>query len=185
MSLTDDAFIDARLAFWTRHMKETAARLRPAQTGPEQTGPEPADLGTLLDQLVAVHNLSSGLVADLRQSADGSLATTDAGRDYLARLGIALAHSNRAATHLSTAVSGLADAHRPGPRPGTAAPAESQLGVMLGHDAALRSLRRALDAVTSPLADAQPGTRTVPAPSVVEQHQRPAETSTRPVRRRP
>ncbi|MER5215376.1 hypothetical protein ABT063_33730 [Streptomyces sp. NPDC002838] len=53
-------------------------------------------------------------------------------------------HSSRAATHLSTAVTGLADAHRLTSRPGGAEPVESQLNTTLGHAAALRSLNRAL-----------------------------------------
>ncbi|MEU1477107.1 hypothetical protein [Streptomyces sp. NPDC005760] len=181
MSLADDAFIDARLAYWQRHITRTAASLIPPPTGAAR-----AALGPVLDQLVAVYNLAGGLVADLRQSADGSLATSNAGRAYLSQLATALAHSNRAATHLSTAVIGLADTHRLAPRPGTAAPVESQLAVTLGHAAALRSLNRALAAVTSPLSDAQPGTGPAPAPAVAEQHRRAADsTGTHPVRRRP
>ncbi|KND28612.1 hypothetical protein [Streptomyces stelliscabiei] len=81
---------------------------------------------------------------------------------------------------------GLADAHRLAPRPGTAAPVESQLGVTLGHAAALRSLKRALEAVTTPVADAQPGTGPAPAPAVGEQHRRaPDGPGAHPVRRRP
>ncbi|KUO15225.1 hypothetical protein [Streptomyces dysideae] len=181
MSLADDAFIDARLAYWQRHITQTAASLIPPQTGPAR-----AALGPVLDQLVAVYNLAGGLVADLRQSADGSLATSDAGCAYLAQLATALAHSNRAATHLSTAVIGLADTHRLTPSPGTAAPVESRLAVTLGHAAALRSLNRALAAVTIPLSDAQPCTRPAPAPAAAEQHRRAADsTSAHPVRRRP
>ncbi|GGZ79712.1 hypothetical protein [Streptomyces bluensis] len=181
MNLADDAAIDARLAYWQRHITRTAASLVPPQTGPAR-----AALGPVLDQLVAVYNLAGGLVADLRQSADGSLATSDAGRDYLAQLATALAHSNRAATHLSTAVIGLADAHRLTPLPGTAVPVESQLGITLGHAAALRSLHRALAAVTNPLSDSQPGTGPASAPAVAEQHRRAADsTGTQPVRRHP
>lgn len=181
MNLSDDAFIDARLAYWQRHITRTAASLIPPQTGPAH-----ATLGPVLDQLVAVYNLASGLVADLHQSADSSLATSDAGRAYLSQLATALAHSNRAATHLSTAAIGLADTHRLTPRPGTAAPVESRLDVTLGHAAALRSLHRALAAVTSTLSDSQPGTGPAPAPAVAEQHRRAADsTGTQPVRRRP
>ncbi|WP_330347795.1 hypothetical protein [Streptomyces sp. NBC_00582] len=181
MSLAEDAFIDARLAYWQRHITRTAASLVPPQTGPAR-----AALGPVLDQLVAVYNLASGLVADLRQSADGSLATSDAGRDYLAQLAAALAHSNRAATHLSTAVMGVADIHRFASRPGMAVPVDSQLSVTLGHAAALRSLQRALEAITNPLADAQPGLGPASASAVVEQHRRAADsTGTHAVRRRP
>ena len=181
MSLADDAFIDARLAYWQRHITRTAASLVPPQTGPAR-----AALGPVLDQLVAVYNLAGGLVADLRQSADGSLATSNAGRAYLSQLATALAHSNRAATHLSTAVIGLADAHRIAPRPGTAIPVESQLGATLGHSAARRSLHRALQAVPGPLSDSQPGTESAPAPAVTEQHRRAADRpGSHPVRRRP
>ncbi|MEU9396545.1 hypothetical protein AB0D86_41920 [Streptomyces sp. NPDC048324] len=182
MSLADDAFIDARLAYWQRHITRTAASLIPPQTGPAAH----AALGPVLDQLVAVYNLAGGLVADLRQSADGSLATTDAGRAYLSQLATALAHSNRAATHLSTAVMGIADFHRFASRPGMAVPVDSQLSVTLGHAAALRSLQRALEAITNPLADAQPGPGPTSAPAVAEQHRRAADsTGTHPVRRRP
>jgi hypothetical protein len=147
MSQSHDAFVHARLSTWQRRIKETAAGLVPPQTDSAQ-----AAFAPVLDQIVAVYNLSSGLVADLRQSADSSLATNAAGRAYLAQLATALAHSNRAATHLSTAVVGLADAHRLAPRPSTATPVESQLSITLGHAAALRNLERALEAVTNPLA---------------------------------
>jgi hypothetical protein len=178
MSQSHDAFVHARLTTWQRRIKETAAGLVPPQTGSAQTAFVP-----VLDQLVAVYNLASGLVADLRQSADSSLAQADAGREYLAQLSAALAHSNRAATHLSTAVAGLADAHRLAP---TAAPAESQLKITLGHAAALRSLQRALTAVTSPLTDTQPASASSPMPMVGEHHRRAADTGgARPVRRRP
>ncbi|MEU6230957.1 hypothetical protein [Streptomyces sp. NPDC047042] len=103
----------------------------------------------LLQQLVSVYNLSSGLMDELLRSADSPLATTDEGRAYLVQLATALEHSNRAAAHLSTAVTGLADAHRLTARPGTATPVESQLNITLGHDDALRSLQRALVAVTA------------------------------------
>ncbi|MDX3750097.1 MULTISPECIES: hypothetical protein [Streptomyces] len=181
MSPTNDDFVHARLTTWQHHIEETAAGLVPPQTGSAQ-----AALVPVLDQLVAVYNLAGGLVADLRQCADSTLATSDAGRAYLSQLATALAQSNRAATHLSTAVIGLADAHRLAPRPGTAAPVESQLGVTLGHAAALRSLKRALEAVTTPVADAQPGTGPAPAPAVGEQHRRaPDGPGAHPVRRRP
>ncbi|CAM5570780.1 putative protein OS=Streptomyces aurantiogriseus OX=66870 GN=GCM10010251_60190 PE=4 SV=1 [Streptomyces aurantiogriseus] len=115
-----------------------------------------------------------------------SLATTAAGRAYLAQLATALAHSNRAATHLSTAVVGLADIHRHAPRPGTAARVESELSITLGHAAALRSLQRALEAVTSALPDTQPSPASFPMPTVGEQHRRAADTAVSiPVRRRP
>ncbi|WP_215449449.1 hypothetical protein [Streptomyces sp. ATCC 21386] len=181
MSQSHDTFVHARLATWQRRVNETAAGLVPPQTGSAQ-----AALVPVLDQLVSVYNLSSGLVADLRQSADSSLATTDAGRAYLAQLANALAHSNRAATHLSTTVIGLADAHRFTLRPGTATPVESQLSITLGHAAALRSLQRALEAVTSALAEAQPGSASSPMPTVSEQHRRVADAGgAHPVRRRP
>ncbi|MDX2821025.1 hypothetical protein PV416_07960 [Streptomyces ipomoeae] len=139
----------------------------------------------VLDQLVAVHNLTSGLVSDLRQSTESSLAGSGVGRQYLSQLAAALAHGSRAATHLSTAVIGLADAHRLAARPGSAVPVESELAVTLGHAAALRSLHRALEAVASPLA---PGTGPGPSsmPAVAEQHRRAADAaSAHPVRRRP
>ncbi|NGO42894.1 hypothetical protein [Streptomyces ureilyticus] len=181
MSQSHDAFVHARLTTWQRRLKDTAAGLVPPQTGSAQAAFVP-----VLDQLVAVYNLASGLVADLRQSADSSLATTAPGRAYLAQLATALAHSNRAATHLSTAVFGLADAHRLTPRPGTAAPVESELSITLGHAAALRSLQRALEAVPSAPPDAHPGSAPSPMPTVSEQHRRAADTgSVHPVRRRP
>ncbi len=174
MSLADDAFIDARLAYWQRHITQTATRLIPPQTGPAH-----AAMGPVLDQLVAVYNLAGGLVADLRQSADGSLATSDAGRAYLSQLATALAHSNRAATHLSTAVIRLT------PHPGTAVPAESQLAVTLGHAAALRSLYRALAAVTSPLSNAQPPRRRARASARCRRAARPGRRQHRHPSRTP
>lgn len=181
MSQSHDAFVHARLATWQRLINETVTGLLPPQAGSAQ-----AALVPVLDQLVTVYNLSSGLVADLRQSADSSLATTDAGRTYLAQLAAALAHSNRAATHLSTTVIGLADGHRLTSRPGTATPVESQLSITLGHAAALRSLQRALEAVTKALAEAQPGWASSPMQPVSEQHRRAADAGgAHPARRRP
>ncbi|WP_327731465.1 hypothetical protein OG250_43290 [Streptomyces sp. NBC_00487] len=181
MSQSHDAFVHARLTTWRRRIHETAVGLLPPQTGSAQ-----AALVPVLDQLVAVYNLSSGLVADLRQSTDSSLAETDAGREYLTQLATALAHSNRAATHLSTTVIGLADTHRLTPRPGTATPVESQLSITLGHAAALRSLQRALEAVTIALVEAQPGSASSLMPTVSEQHRRAADAGgAHPARRRP
>ncbi|MEV6513924.1 hypothetical protein AB0M61_48495 [Streptomyces sp. NPDC051642] len=180
MSLTNEDFVRARLATWQRRIHETAAALvPPATSGVEAFVP-------VLDQLVAVYNLSSGLVADLRQSADSTLAKTGVGREYLAQLAAALAQSNGAATHLSTAVTGLADIHRlTPPRPGAAAPVEARLAVTLGHAAALRGLKRALEAVTSSPAGAE-NTSGPSAIPVAGQHSRAADAGgTHPTRRRP
>ncbi|MFD5256847.1 hypothetical protein ACFWM5_28945 [Streptomyces bobili] len=180
MNQNHDAFVHARLTTWQRRINETAAGLLPPQTGSAQ-----AALVPVLDQLVAVYNLSCGLVADLRQSTDSPLAATSTGRAYLGQLAAALAHSNRAATHLSTTVIGLADTHQLAPRPGTATPVESQLSITLGHAAALRSLQRALEAVTNMLADTQTGSASYPVPAVSEQHRRAADAGgTHPARRR-
>jgi hypothetical protein len=82
-------------------------------------------------------------------------------------------------------VTGLAEAHRLAPRPGTTAPAESSLNVMLGHAAALRSLQRALEAVTSPLAGPEQSSGPSSAP-VVGRHSRAADAGgIQPSRRRP
>ncbi|MEU6227482.1 hypothetical protein [Streptomyces sp. NPDC047042] len=181
MSTTDDADIRTQLATWQRRIRQTATSLVPPQTGIPQTAFAP-----LLQQLVSLYNLSSGLMGELLRSADSDLATTDAGRAYLVQLATALEHSNRTAAHLSTAVTGIADAHRLTARPGTATPGKSQLNIALGHDAALRSLQRALVAVTNPLADAQPASASSPMPTVSEQQRRAADTSgAHPVRRRP
>ncbi|MFF3372089.1 hypothetical protein ACFYXF_03925 [Streptomyces sp. NPDC002680] len=181
MNTTDDAFVHHQLATWQRRIQQTSADLVTPQTGNAQ-----AAFGPLLQQLVSVYNLSTLLLVHLRQSAESPLATTDTGRAYLVQLATALDHTNRAATHLSTAVTGLADAHRHTPHPGTAAPVESQLSITLGHAAALRSLQRALAAVTGPLADPPPATETSSMPVTGEQHQRAADPSgARPVRRRP
>ncbi|MFJ9900716.1 hypothetical protein ACIQPR_46070 [Streptomyces sp. NPDC091280] len=179
MSLTNEDFVRARLANWQRRIHETAATLVPPPVGGTEV------FVPVLDQLVAVYNLSSGLVADLRQSADSPLAKTGVGREYLARLAAALAHSNRAATHLSTVVTGLADAHRLTPQPATATPVEARLTVTLGHAAALRGLKRALEAVTNSPAAAEntPGSSAMP---VAGQHGRAADASgAHPARRRP
>lgn len=181
MSTTDAAVIRTQLATWQRRIRQTATDLAPPQTGTPQTAFAP-----LLQQLVSVYNLSSLLIAHLRQSSESPLAATDAGRAYLVQLATALEHSNRAATHLSTAVTGLADAHRLTPRPDATTLVESHLNVTLGHAAALRSLQRALAAVTSPLSDAPPASSTSPMPVAGEQHSRAADPSgARPVRRRP
>ncbi|MEH0421399.1 hypothetical protein [Streptomyces sp. B21-083] len=180
MSPTDDADIHTQLPTWQRRIQQTAAGLATPQTGSPQ-----AALAPLLQQLVSVYNLSSGLMGEIRRSADSPLATTDAGRTYLVQLASALEHTNRTAAHLSTAVTGLTDAHRLTPRPGIATPAETRLNVTLGHAAALRSLKRALAAVTGRLTDTPPGQGAAPAPAVVEQPRRAVESSTRPVRRRP
>ena len=181
MSPAADAVVHTQLSTWQRRIQQTAAGLTTPQIGSPQTA-----LAPLLQQIVSVYNLASGIMGEMRLSADSPLATTAAGRDYLAQLAAALAHTNRAATHLSTAVIGLADAHRLAPRPGTAAPAESQLDITLGHDAALRSLKRALAAVTGRLTDTPPGQGAAPASTVIEQHRRAADSgSTHPVRRRP
>lgn len=179
MNPTDDDFVRDHLTTWQRRIETASASLVPPQTGSAQ-----AALAPVLQQLVSVYNLSSGLVADLRQTADSPLAATSAGRAYLGQLAAALAHSNRAATHLSTTVTGLADTHRLAPRPGTAAPIESQLAVMLGHAAALRSLQRALAAVTTPVADTPPTAAYAPSSTVTEQHGRAVANDTRPARRR-
>ncbi|MEE1838052.1 hypothetical protein [Streptomyces sp. SP17KL33] len=150
MSQSHDAFVHARLATWQRRINDTVTALSVPQTGNASPGLVP-----VLEQLVAVYNVSTGLVADLRQSADSSLATTGPGRAYLVQLAAALAHSNRAASHLSTVVTGLADLHRAASQPGAADRAESRLDVALGHAAALRSLRRAHRALTRGSGDAQ------------------------------
>nr|WP_196789530.1 hypothetical protein [Streptomyces caniscabiei] len=169
------------MAIWQRRITETTVGLAPLQSGSAPTA-----LAPVLDQLVTVYNLSTGLVADLRQSADSPLAQTNVGREYLTQLSAALAHTNRAATHLSTTVAGLADLHRHTPRPGTATPAESRLNIALGHTAAHRSLQRALAAVTTPLTDAQPTPAYTPLPGVSEQHRRATGNGgTHPVRRHP
>ncbi|MGC0405282.1 hypothetical protein RKD27_007926 [Streptomyces sp. SAI-126] len=180
MSLTNDAVVRARLASWQRHISESATGLVPAQTGNALTA-----LAPMLEQLITVNDLSHVLVADLRQTTDSSLGATRAGRDYLAQLAAALAHTNRAAAHLSTTVIGLADTHRLTLRPGTAAPVESQLAVTLGHAAALRSLHRALEAVTRPLAGPEQSSDLSSAP-VVGQHSRAVDADgIQPTRRRP
>ncbi|PIM71279.1 hypothetical protein CTU88_14215 [Streptomyces sp. JV178] len=179
MSLAHDAFVRSRQSIWQRRIQETADFLVLAQDGTPLAGLLP-----VLDQLVAVHNLTSGLVSDLRQSAESSLAGTDAGRQYLSQLASALGHGSRAATHLSTAVIGLADAHRITASPGSAVPVESHLAVRLGHDAALRSLRRALEAVTSRPAEPQPGSGALTAPAV-EHRRAPDAGGAHPARRRP
>ncbi|MET9812393.1 hypothetical protein [Streptomyces sp. NPDC006355] len=79
MSSPHTDFVRARLGLWQHRIQETADFLVLAQSGTPLAGLLP-----VLDQLVAVNNLTSGLVADLRQSADGSLAASDAGRAYLA-----------------------------------------------------------------------------------------------------
>ncbi|NJQ03335.1 hypothetical protein HCK00_23095 [Streptomyces sp. PLAI1-29] len=145
MSRPHADFVSARLRLWQRRVKETAGLVVLPEVGTAQAGLVP-----VLDQLVAVHNLTSGLVSDLRQTAESSLAGTDVGRQYLSRLAAALAHSSRAASHLSTAVTGLADAHRLTSHPRGGEPVESRLNATLGHSAALRSLNRALHAVTTP-----------------------------------
>ncbi|MFF8022174.1 hypothetical protein ACFZDJ_13820 [Streptomyces sp. NPDC007896] len=181
MSEADDAVVvHTQLTNWQRRIQQTAAGLTPPQTG----SPQPA-LDRLLHQLVSVYNVASGLIGEILRSADSPLATTDTGRTYLVQLATALEHTNRTAAHLSTAVTGLAEIHRLSPRPGTTAPAESSLNVMLGHAAALRSLQRALTAVTAPVADAPSHTRPAPTPVVAEQHRRPADGGSRPARRRP
>lgn len=180
MSTTDDAIIRTELSTLRRRIRQTATGLSTPQTGSPQTALPP-----LLHQLVSVYNLSAGLMGALLRSADSPLATTDAGRAYLVQLATALEHSHKAATHLSTAVTGLTDAHRLTARPGTAAPIESRLSITLGHAAALRSLQRALLAVTSPLADAQPASGASPPPIAGEQRHRATTSSAHPLRRRP
>lgn len=96
MNLTNDAVVRARLATWQRRIHETASSLVPPQMGSPQTALLP-----VLGQLVTVNNLAFGLIADLRQSTDCSLATSRAGRDYLAQLATALTHVHRAAAHLT------------------------------------------------------------------------------------
>lgn len=145
MSAADDAVVHSQLATWQSRIQQTAADLTTPQTGSPR-----AALAPLLQQLVSVYHLASGLMGEIHRSADSPLATTDAGRSYLVQLATALEHTNRTASHLSTAVTGLADVHRLTLRPGTAAPVERQLSITLGHAAALRSLQRALAAVTAP-----------------------------------
>jgi hypothetical protein len=180
MNPTNDDFVREYLTTWQHRIEKTSAGLVPPQTGSAQ-----AALAPVLQQLVTVYNLSSGLVAELRQSADSPLAATDAGREYLSQLAAALTHSNRAAVHLSTTVVGLTDAHRLTPRPGTAAPVESQLSITLGHAAALRSLKRALSAITGPLAGPEQSSGPSSMP-VVGQHSRASDAGgIQPTRRRP
>ncbi|MGQ4480260.1 hypothetical protein [Streptomyces sp. SAS_276] len=180
MSAADDAVAHTQLATWQRRIQQTAAGLTPPRTGSPQS-----DLDRLLHQLVSVYNVASGLIGEMLRSADSPLATTNTGRAYLAQLATALEHTNRTAAHLSTAVTGLAYIHRLAPRPGTAAPAESSLNVMLGHAAALRSLQRALTAVTSPLAGPEQSSGPSSAP-VVGQRSRAADAGgIQPSRRRP
>ncbi|ULR48471.1 hypothetical protein [Streptomyces deccanensis] len=180
MSQNHDAFVHARLATWQRRINETVTAL-----AAPRAGNAPTALMPVLEQLVAVYNLSTGLVADLRQSADSPLATTGPGRAYLVHLDAALAHSNQAATHLSTVVTGLADLHRVASQPSAADRAESRLNIALGHAAALRSLRRAHHALTRPPGDAQQPSEPPPSPTASEQHQRAADiSSVHPVRRR-
>ncbi|MFF9040520.1 hypothetical protein ACF090_34215 [Streptomyces sp. NPDC014892] len=181
MSQSHDAFVHARLATWQRRINDTVTTLSVPQNENESPGLVP-----VLEQLVAVYNVSTGLVADLRQSADSSLATTGPGRAYLVQLTAALAHSNQAATHLSTVVTGLADLHRAASQPGAADRAESLLDVALGHAAALRSLRRAHHALTRTPGDAQQPSGPSLLPTAGEQHHRAADVSgVHPVRRRP
>ncbi|KUM99901.1 hypothetical protein AQI95_35890 [Streptomyces yokosukanensis] len=178
MSRPHADFVRARLGLWQRRIHETADFLVLAQDATPVAGMMP-----VFDQLVAVHNLTSGLVADLRQSAEGSLASTDAGRQYLSQLATALAHGSRAATHLSTAAIGLADAHRVTAGTGSRAPVESELAVTLGHAAALRSLNRALQAVTRRPAEPESGSGALPEPAV-EHRRAPDAGGTHPSRRR-
>jgi hypothetical protein len=180
MSLTNEAVVRARLTTWQRRISETAAALVPPETGNAQAAITPTT-----DELAAVHNLATGLLADLRHSADSPLATTATGREYLVQLATALAHTNRAATHLSTALTGLADTHRLAHRHAPSAPVESQLALTLGHAAALRCLNRALTAVTGPLADTPQGQSAPSTPVVVEQHRRAADNGAPSMRRRP
>ncbi|WP_260859554.1 hypothetical protein [Streptomyces cupreus] len=74
MSRPHADFASARLRLWQRRVKETAGLMVLPEVGTAQ-----ADLVPVLDQLVAVHNLTSGLVSDLRQTAESSLAGTDVG----------------------------------------------------------------------------------------------------------
>ncbi|WP_326731821.1 hypothetical protein [Streptomyces phaeochromogenes] len=180
MSAADDVVVHTQLATWQRRIQQTAASLSLPQTGSPR-----AALDRLLHQLVSVYNVASGLIGEILRSADSPLATTDTGRAYLVQLATALEHTNRTAAHLSKAVTGLADIHRLAPRPGTAAPAESSLNVTLGHAAALRSLQRALKAVTSPLAGPEQSSGPSSTP-VVGQHSRAADAGgIQPSRRRP
>ncbi|MFI5795908.1 hypothetical protein [Streptomyces sp. NPDC051677] len=178
MSRPHADFVSARLCLWQRRVKETAGLVVLPEAGTAQ-----ADLVPVLDQLVAVHNLTSGLVSDLRQTAESSLAGTDVGCQYLSRLAAALAHSSRAATHLGTAVTGLADAHRLTSHARGDEPVENRLNATLGHAAALRSLNRALHAVTTPDA---PRAGAVPLPVLAAEHGRAPDTGgPHPTRRRP
>ncbi|MFD3580885.1 hypothetical protein [Streptomyces sp. NPDC058683] len=173
MSLTNEGFVHARLTAWQRRITETAAALVPPETGSAQAAISPT-----ADELGAVHSLATGLLADLRDCANSPLAATTAGREYVVQLATALVHTNRAATHLSTALTGLAETHRFAHRHGPAASVESQLALTLGHAAALRSLKRALESVTG----SQP--RPAPTAGVTEQHHRATETGGTPSPRR-
>ncbi|WP_075779929.1 hypothetical protein [Streptomyces acidiscabies] len=175
----NEAFIHDRLAHWERHLRNTIA----AAPAPG-TGRPLLVLGPLLDQLVALRNLTSGLVEDLRRDADSPPLTASApGRDYLTRLAGALARTAGAAAHLSTAVTALTESHQHAHHPDAPGlPAEQYLTVRLAHAAALRSLGRALDTVTRPPADPA----ACPAPAPVGEHVRTADAPpTQPARRRP
>ncbi|MDG5808485.1 hypothetical protein P9869_38730 [Streptomyces ossamyceticus] len=69
MSSADDTFTEARRTYWKRHITQTAMNLVPRTTGVAQAAFSP-----VLEQLVIVYNLASGLVAGLRLSADSPLA---------------------------------------------------------------------------------------------------------------
>ncbi|MEU9246582.1 hypothetical protein [Streptomyces sp. NPDC048385] len=177
MSRPHTIFVSARLALWQRRIQETAGHLVLPQATTAHAAMMP-----VLDQLVAVHNLASGLVSDLRQSADGSLADGDVGRQYLSQLASALAHISRAATRLSTVVIDLAEAHRLTSRPGKTGPVESQPDISREHAAALRSLKRALQAVAPPAGTAAAVPLTAPA---IEHRQVPDTGGPHSARRRP
>ncbi|MER6531628.1 hypothetical protein [Streptomyces sp. NPDC001508] len=163
MTSSHDDFVRARLALWHRRIEDTA---RLMTTPPDESAT--TGLLPVLYQLTAMHNLTSGLVSDLRQAAISALAATAPGRQYLSQLADALVHSSRATTHLSRAVTGLTTF------PSRATPSDSgeavqkRLDARLGHTAALRSLKRAAQAVLVSTPAAEHGR----APDTM--HQRPA-----------
>ncbi|WSQ12908.1 hypothetical protein OG604_36935 [Streptomyces sp. NBC_01231] len=169
--------MSARLTLWQRRIKETAGHLVLPQAATAHAVVMP-----VLDQLVAVYDLASGLVSDLRPTADSPLADSDIGRQYLSQLATAQRHISRATTRLSTVVIDLTDAHRLTSHPDKTEPVESQLDVAHEHAAALRSLKRALQAVTPP-ADT---TDAVPCTTPAVEHRKVPDTSgPHTARRRP
>ncbi|MFC8708880.1 MULTISPECIES: hypothetical protein [unclassified Streptomyces] len=127
MSSGGDSFVRVPLDVWRCRVQETARLL---VLPPDHSR---SALIPVLDQLSAVHNLSASLAAYLR------LAQAPAFRRHLSQLAGALSHSHQAATHLTTAITGLTAAHT-----------EARLQTPLAHAAALRSLNRALGALSPP-----------------------------------